>query len=179
MRYLAVPLLACAIVLAGCSSMPAPKIDAPKVAENTIAIRVVMAATNYDKSWDDENLRMRVEQKWQNDAGVAVDGSKLFEVRFDAQGGDYRKVVKLQDSEGEPDGDILLNIDLVSGQNAENQNTSAAARIPWSVGGKFEEKDLLLLAVVSRVGRNNYAIDVIHMVDPATGETVQIYPTNE
>lgn len=166
-----------AVLLVGCGGMPKPQIDASLPRSDATNVRAVLTATNYDNSWDKENVRLRVHQVWLNDDGVPTNKETVLDKPFAGQQGDQRAVLKMKDSEGQSTSRVRLQFELVSGENKTNENVSAAATLEWKLSSSLANKDLLLTAVISRKGRNNYAIDVLYALDPATGYLEQVLPS--
>ncbi|MBE7490872.1 MAG: hypothetical protein HS108_03770 [Planctomycetes bacterium] len=170
-------LVFCFVMLAGCGGMPKPQIDATMPRSDATNVRASVMATNYDSSWDKENVRLRVHQIWLNRDGVPTNKETVLDKAFDGRQGDQRAVLKMKDSEGRSSNRVRLQFELVSGENKTNENVSAASTLEWKLSSSLANKDLLLLAVVSRKGRNNYALDVLYALDPATGYIEQVLPS--
>ncbi len=178
MRFLALAVFAfSAIILAGCGGMPKPQIDATMPRSDATNVRATLTATNYDESWEKENVRLRVHQVWLNDDGVPTNKETVLDKAFAGRQGDQRAVFKMKDAEGQSTNRVRLQFELVSGENKTNENVSAAATLEWKLSSSLANKDLLLVAVISRKGRNNYAIDVLYALDPATGYIEQVLPS--
>ncbi len=165
----------CAV--AGCGGMPKPQIDAMAPRADATNARVTLTATNYDESWEKENVRLRIHQVWLNNDGVPTNKETIVDKPFNGRQGDARTVIKMKDADGKSTRDVRLQFELVSGENKTNENVSAAATLEWSVPSSLTNKDLVLLGVLSRKGRNNYAIDVLYALEPATGEILQVLPS--
>lgn len=164
-------------VLAGCGGMPEPQINAVEPRADATLVRVNMVATNYDSAWDSENVRLRAHQVWLNDDGVPVSKEMIFEQPYSAMQGAERGTIKMKDADGNSDDDVRLTFELVSGENPTTESTSAGTTVEWSVPSDFRRQDIVLMCVISRATRNNYAIDALYALHPQTGETVQILPS--
>jgi hypothetical protein len=168
---------AASMLLFGCGGMPKPQIEAAKPRADATLVRVNITATNYDTSWDKENVRLRCSQIWLNDSGVPTNKEQVFDVAFNGRAGDARSTLKMKDSEGRSTNRVRLNFELVSGENKATENVSAGTTLEWKVPSGLEQKDIVFLAVVSRKARSNYAIDVLYAMDPVTAELVQVLPS--
>lgn len=178
MRHLAIFVLAAvAVVMAGCGGVPKPQIESQKPRADATLVRVSMVATNYDDSWDKEKVRLRVQQVWLNDDGVPTNKEIVFDHAFEGRQGGNRGTLKMKDNEGGNTNRVRLTFELVSGENAQNENISASTTLEWSLSSSFNNKDLVLVPVISRKTRNNYQIDVLYAMNPETGEIEQILPS--
>lgn len=178
MRLLATLVVLCiGTLVAGCGGMPKPVIESVKPREDATHVRVALVATNYDESWDKENVRLRVHQIWLNDDGVPTNKEQVFEQAYNGRQGDNRGTIKMKDAEGSSTNRVRLSFELASGENKANENLSAATNLEWKLSGSLAEKDLVLVAVLSRKTRNNYAIDVLYAMDPETGTIEQVLPS--
>ena len=164
-------------LIAGCGGMPKPQIEAVKPRADATLVRVAMIATNYDDSWDKENVRLRAHQIWLNDDGVPTNKEQVFEQAYDGKQGANRGTLKMKDAEGSSTNRVRLAFELVSGENKTNENISAGTTVEWKASSSFENKDIVFVAVISRKQRNNYQIDVLYAMDPETGEMEQILPS--
>lgn len=169
--------IATGLVVMGCGGMPEPQIESVEPRADATLVRVSMVATNYDTSWDNENLRLRTHQIWLNDAGVPTAKEQVFEQAFEGKQGANRGTIKMKDSDGNSDTDVRLSFELVSGENPSSENISAGTTLEWDIPSNMAEKDIIFLVVVSRKARNNYAIDVLYAVNPETGEIEQVLPS--
>ena len=167
----------CGVVLAGCGGMPKPAIDAVTPRADATHVRVAMIATNYDESWDKENVRLRAHQVWLNEDDVPTKKEQVFEQSYNSRQGDKRGTLMMKDTDGSSSSRIMLAFELVSGENASNENVSAATNLEWKVSSSLAEKDIVFVAVVSRKTRNNYAIDVLYAMNPETGDIEQVLPS--
>lgn len=167
----------CSVILFGCGGMPKPQIDANMPRSDATNVRAVLSATNYDDGWEKENVRLRIHQVWLNRDGVPTNKETVLDKAFGGRQGDQRAVFKMKDAEGGSTNRVRLQFELVSGENKSAENVSAAASMEWKLSSSLANKDLLLLCVISRKGRNNYAIDVLYALDPATGYTEQVLPS--
>jgi hypothetical protein len=165
-----------AVLLAGCGGMPKPEIQAVTPRADHSLVRVSMSATNYGEAWDAENPRLRCEQVWLNRQGVQIEKTQVFEQPFNGRQGDRRSMIRLQNAEGKPDRWIRLYFEIVSGESAARENITAGTTVEYKVPSEFVRKDLLFLPVLSRKAGNSYAIDVLYIVDPQTGQTEQLLP---
>ena len=178
MRLIAALLLICiGAVVAGCGGMPKPTIEAVVPHEDATLVRVALVATNYDDSWNNENVRLRVNQQWLNDDGVPTNKEEIFEQAFNGRQGDNRGTIKMKDSEGSSTNRVRLVFELVSGENKASESISAATNLEWKLSSSLEQKDIVLIAVISRKTRNNYAIDVLYAMNPETGDLEQVLPS--
>jgi hypothetical protein len=166
------------LLLAGCGSMPKPKIKVQKPHKDATYVRVSIVPTNHDDGWKSENLRIRCSQIWLNDDGVPTNKEVVFDQPYEGDNGAMRYSLKMRDSEGDSTSEVRLQFELVSGVN-ENENVSAGTTIEWDVPSDFENGDIVFSAHVSRSGRNSYALDVLYATDPASGEHVQVLPSDE
>lgn len=164
-------------VLAGCGGMPKPTVESVTPRADATHVRVAVVATNYDESWDKENVRLRAHQIWLNDDDVPTKKEQVFEQSYNGRQADKRGTLMMKDADGDSTTNIILSFELVSGENATNENVSAATNLEWKVPSSLAEKDIVFVAVISRKTRNNYAIDVLYGMDPATGEMVQVLPS--
>jgi hypothetical protein len=164
-------------LLGGCGGMPKPQIEAVKPRADATLVRVSLVATNHDESWDKENVRLRAHQIWLNDNGVPTKKEQVFEQAYNRRQADTRGTLMMKDADGSSSSYVRLGFELVSGENATNENVSAATNLEWKVSSSFAEKDILFVAVISRKTRNNYAIDALYALDPETGNTEQILPS--
>ena len=165
------------MLLAGCGGMPKPVIEAAKPRADATNVRVMMAATNYDDAWDKENVRLRCHQIWLNDDDVPTNKEQVLDAAYNGRQGDKRAVLKMKDTDGRSTTRVRMQFELVSGENKTNENVSAGTTLEWYVPSSLANKDILMVAVVSRKGKNSYALDVLYGMDPATGELVQILPS--
>jgi hypothetical protein len=163
MRLLATLVVLCGAVLAGCGGMPKPAIEPVAPRADATHVRVVIVATNYDESWDKEDVPTRNEQ--------------VFEQAFSTRGGSTRGTLMMKDTEGSSTSYVNLVFSLISGENAASENVSAETRLEWKVPSSLAEKDVVLVAVISRKTRNNYAIDVLYAMNPESGDLVQVLPS--
>ena len=178
MRFIAALFVVCiGAVLAGCGGMPKPQIEAVVPHADATLVRVAMVATNYDDSWDKENVRLRVNQQWLNDDGVPTNKEEIFEQSYNARQGDNRGTIKMKDSEGSSTNRVRLVFELVAGENKANESISAATNLEWKLPSSLEQKDIVFVAVLSRKTRNNYAIDVLYAMNPVTGDMEQVLPS--
>jgi hypothetical protein len=178
MRLLAtLVVLSIGAILAGCGGMPKPQIEAVTPRADATLVRVAIIATNYDESWEKENVRLRAHQIWLNDDDVPTKKEQVFEQAYNHRQADTRGTLMMKDSDGSSTTRINLAFELVSGENATNENVSAATNLEWKVSSSLAEKDIVLVAVVSRKTRNNYAIDVLYALEPATGTLEQVLPS--
>lgn len=164
-------------LVSGCGGMPEPQINAVEPRTDATLVRVSLVATNYDPSWDTENLRLRAHQEWLNDDGVPVDKEEIFEQPYGTMQAANRGTIKLKDADGNSDDYVRLNFELISGENPNTENVSAGTTIEWGVPSSFYQQDIVMVCVVSRAARNSYAIDALYALHPQTGETVQILPS--
>ncbi|MBK8207611.1 MAG: hypothetical protein IPK87_12615 [Planctomycetes bacterium] len=178
MRFALTVLLLCAGLLAGCGGMPKPQIDSRKpVADQTLA-RVAIVATNYDEAWDKENVRLRIHQVWLNDAGVPTNKEQVIDQPYNGKQGSNRGTIKMKESDGDSTSWVRLTFEIVSGENAQNENISAGTTVEWKLPSGLAQKDMLLVAVLSRSAKNNYKIDVVYGMNPETGEIEQVLPSS-
>lgn len=168
---------AACLLLFGCGGVPKPQIEAAKPRPDSTLVRVSMAATNYDSSWDKENVRMRCSQIWLNNSGVPTNKEEVFDVAYNGRTGAVRGTLKMKDSEGRSTSRVRLNFELVSGENKQAENISAGTTLEWKLSSSLDQKDIVFFAVLSRKARNNYAIDVLYAMDPATGQMEQVLPS--
>ena len=166
-------------ILVGCGGMPKPEIEAVAPRADATHVRAVLAATNYDESWDKENLRLRCHQIWLNDDGVPTNKEQVFEASYGDSSGDKRGTLKMKEADGDSTSYVRLGFELVSGENAVNENISAGTTIEWKLNSSFNNQDILFVAVVSRKTKNNYKIDVLYALNPETGELEQVLPSND
>ncbi|MDC1142033.1 hypothetical protein OAU50_03000 [Planctomycetota bacterium] len=166
------------LLLAGCGSMPKPKIDFQKPRADATYVRVSMVPTNHDSSWKNEKLRLRCSQIWLNDDGVPTNKEVVFDTPYGGDNGAMRYSLKMRDSEGDSTTDVRLQFELVNGEN-ENENVSAGTTLDWDVPSSLAGKDIVFTAYVSRSGRNNYALDVLYASDPTNAERVQVLPSDD
>jgi hypothetical protein len=178
MRLLAALVVLCfGAVIAGCGGMPKPVIEPVAPRADATHVRVVMVATNYDESWDKENLRLRAQQEWLNENDVPTRNEQVFEHAYNTRGGGKRGTLMMKDAEGSSTSYVNLVFSLISGENAASENVSAETRLEWKVPSSLAEKDIVLVAVISRKTRNNYAIDVMYALNPESGDLVQVLPS--
>jgi hypothetical protein len=177
MRLLATLVVLCGAVLAGCGGMPKPAIEPVAPRADATHVRVVIVATNYDESWDKENVRLRAQQEWLNENDVPTRNEQVFEQAFSTRGGSTRGTLMMKDTEGSSTSYVNLVFSLISGENAASENVSAETRLEWKVPSSLAEKDVVLVAVISRKTRNNYAIDVLYAMNPESGDLVQVLPS--
>lgn len=180
MRFLATLfLVALGAVLTGCGGMPKPQIEAVKPRADATHVRAIIAATNYDDAWDKENLRLRCHQIWLNDDGVPTNKEQVFEAAYGDSSGDKRGTLKMKEADGDSTSRVRLGFELVSGENAANENISAGTTIEWKLGSSFNNQDIIFVAVISRKTKNNYKIDALYALNPETGELEQVLPSND
>jgi hypothetical protein len=178
MRLIATLIVLCiGALVAGCGGMPKPEIEAVTPRADATHVRVAIIPTNYDESWDKENVRFRAHQIWLNEDDVPTKKEQVFEQAYNHRQGDKRGTLMMKDADGSSTTRIMLAFELVSGENATNENVSAATNLEWKVSSSLAEKDIVLVAVVSRKTRNNYAIDVLYAMNPATGDMEQVLPS--
>jgi hypothetical protein len=164
-------------LIAGCGGMPKPQIDAVKPRADATLVRVAIVATNYDDAWDKENVRLRAQQVWLNDDGVPTNTEQVFDQQYNGKQGANRGTLKMKDADGSSTSSVRLSFELVSGENKTNENISAGTTVEWDVPSALENKDIVLMAVISRKTRNNYKIDVLYAMNPETGEIEQVLPS--
>lgn len=178
MRTAFLLLLICSGLLAGCGGMPKPRVNAQTpVADQTLA-RMAIVATNYDRTWDADNVRLRGFQIWLNRDGQPVKRDPLFEQPYDGKAGAARGSIKMKDVDGRSTNWVYLTFEIISGENPTSESISAATTVEWYIPGNLENKDTTFVAFISRRGRNSYAIDVMYVMDPSTGEMEQLLPSN-
>jgi hypothetical protein len=164
------------VLLVGCGGGPRPDIDAVKPRSDATLVRVAIVPTNYDGAWDAENVRLRCRQMWFDRSGVPTANEVVFDQPFDAPQGTARGTIKMKDADGRSTRRVRLAFDVVSGSNPQSENVSAGTSLEWRMPGNLSQKDLILTAVLSRRGHNNYAIDVLYALDPQTGVLEQVLP---
>ncbi|MBZ0136417.1 MAG: hypothetical protein K8I27_08610 [Planctomycetes bacterium] len=180
MRLLATLFFVCiGAVLAGCGGMPKPEIESVAPRADATHVRAVLAATNYDESWDKENLRLRCHQIWLNDDGVPTNKEQVFEAGYNDHAGARRGTLKMKEADGDSTSRVRLGFELVSGENAATENISAGTTIEWNLSSSYNNKDIVFVAVISRKTKNNYKIDVLYALNPETGELEQVLPSND
>jgi hypothetical protein len=167
--------LAC--VMSGCGGMPEPKIEGTAPRPDSLNVRMVLTATNFSEDWVAEKVHLSVQQSWLNEDGVPKKMEKVLEKFFDGRQGDARAVVLMKDIDGQQTDEVRLQFYVNSGENPTQINTSVSPTIEWSIPSGLRNKDILMVAVLSRKNRNSYAIDVLYALEPATGEIVQILPS--
>ena len=178
MRLFATLVVLCiGTLIGGCGGMPKPQIEAVTPRADATHVRVALIATNHDESWEKENVRLRAHQRWLNDDDVPTKQEQIFERAYNDRKGDARGTLMMKDSDGSSTTRINLAFELVSGENASNENVSAATNLEWKVPSSLAEKDVVFVAVISRKTRNNYAIDVLYAMNPETGDLVQVLPS--
>jgi hypothetical protein len=178
MRHLALLLVVClGALVAGCGGMPKPQVESVKPREDATHVRIALVATNYDESWDKENVRLRVHQVWLNKDGVPTNKEQVYEQAYSGRHGDNRGTIKMKDADGSSTSRVRLGFELVSGETKASENLSASTNLEWNLSSSLAEKDLVLVAVLSRKTRNNYAIDVLYAMDPETGYIEQVLPS--
>lgn len=178
MRIAFVLLLLCAGLLAGCGGMPQPQINGQTPVEDQTLARMGIYATNYDRAWDDDNVRLRGFQIWLNDAGQPIRRDLVFEQPYNGKAGSVRGTIKTKDAEGYSSNWVRLMFEVVSGENPTSEHVSAGTTVEWYVPSNLANKDTIFVAVISRRARNRYAIDVMYVMDPATGEMEQLLPSD-
>ncbi|MCA8918739.1 MAG: hypothetical protein KDB32_06650 [Planctomycetes bacterium] len=178
MRLLAILSVLCiGALIAGCGGMPKPQIEPVKPRADATLVRVALVATNYDDSWDKEGVRLRAHQIWLNDDGVPTNKEQVFEQAYNGKQGANRGTLKMKDADGSSTSRVRLAFELVSGENKTNENISAGTTVEWNLPSSMENKDAVLVAMISRKTRNNYQIDVLYAMNPETGDLVQILPS--
>jgi hypothetical protein len=177
MRLLSALVVLCGALVAGCGGMPKPQIEAVTPRADATHVRVAIVATNYDSSWDKENLRFRAHQVWLNEDDVPTKKEQVFEQAYNSRGADKRGTLMMKDADGSSSTRINLEFALVSGENAANENVSASTNLEWKVSSSLAEKDIVLIAVISRKTRNNYAIDALYAMNPESGDLEQVLPS--
>lgn len=176
LALLSLTLAAC--VMVGCGGNPVPQIQAVAPRADATNVRVMLGATNFDESWEKENVRLRCQQIWLDDNDVPTEKELVLEKSFNGRQGDKRAVLKMKDSAGESTRWLLLQFEVVSGENPTQETISAATTIEWKVPSGLTNQDILFVGVLSRKNRNSYAIDVLYAMNPATGEMEQVLPNS-
>lgn len=180
MRLLATLFVVCTGLLIGaCGGMPKPEIEAVTPRADATHVRAVVAATNYDEAWDKENLRLRCHQVWLNDDGVPTNKEQVFEAGYGDTTGGKRGTLKMKEADGDSTSTVRLGFELVSGENAVNENVSAGTTIEWKLDSSYNNQDIMFVAVISRKTKNNYKIDVLYALNPETGDLEQVLPSND
>ncbi|MCC6573088.1 MAG: hypothetical protein IT462_04780 [Planctomycetes bacterium] len=166
------------IIATGCGGMPKPKIDEVPNAAGTTNVRIAIVASNYDSSWDNEKVKLIVNQEWLNNDGAPVQSEVVGEKAYNGPQANSRGKLQLKDIRGNQTRDVNLGIELKSGTDPLNQNVSSSSRFRWGMGS-MAETDLLILAAVSRTGNNSYNIDACYAVDLSNGRMEQLLPRNK
>jgi hypothetical protein len=174
----AILLLLCAGLLAGCGGTPKPRIEPQIPVEDQTFARVAIVATNYDRAWDAENVRVRCQQVWLDRRGVPARRAMVFEQPYDGKQGAVRGSIMMKDHEGRSTRWVHLMFEIVSGENPAIENFSAGTTVEWKIPSELAQKDTIFLAVINRRARNDYSIGVVYVIDPSTGEMVQLLPSS-
>jgi hypothetical protein len=174
---IAMLLLFCAGMLAGCGGMPKPMVQGQKPRAGQTLVRVAIVPTNYDESWDRENVRVQGFQEWLNDDGVPAQKGDVFDQRLDKKQGITRGTIMMKELDGDETAWVRLKFQVVSGENEASENFSGGATTEWKMPSDLEQKDIIFLVVLSRKARDSYAIDVLYALDPATGAMEQVLPS--
>jgi len=175
MSLTALALLGC--LAAGCGGVPKPPIEGVNPRPDSINVRMMIGATNYDEAWDNEKVRVICSQIWLNEDDVPERKELVFDKPFNGRQGESRAVVVLKELDGTPSNYVMLQFELKSGENPTQENVSASATLEWYVPSSMENRDILMVAVINRKSRNNYAFDRLYALEPDQGDIEQILPS--
>ncbi|MBX3460035.1 MAG: hypothetical protein KF696_08720 [Planctomycetes bacterium] len=171
-------LMLTATLLLGCGGMPKIVMDARKPVKDQTLVRVSVVATNYDDAWDKESVRVRIHQVWLNDSGVPTNKEQVIDQPHNGKSAANRGTIKLKEADGDSTRWVRLTFEIVSGDRPDTENISAGTTVEWKLSSSYAEKDIVLVAVLSRSAKNNYKIDAVWAMNPETGETEQVLPSS-